>query len=171
MSKRQPIRVDRVSDVRRALSKYFQANPLSTTTATAEEVAMKEDLKECLGLGSEEGKDILTERQRICIIGCLVEGKTEAQLAQELNIKQQSINANVRAGVKRLADYLYTGKVVERVFEPGESEEVARLFLEGKTPKEIACILNKRTQSIRNKIKQLRAKGKLPQPKHKRREG
>ena len=96
MSKRQPIRVDRVSDVRRALSKYFQANPLSTSIDTAEDVALREDLKECLGLGSEKGKDILTERQRICIIGCLVEGKTEAQLAQELNIKQQSINANVR---------------------------------------------------------------------------
>lgn len=167
MSKRQPIRVDRVSDVRRALSRYFQANPLSTSIDTAEDVALREDLKECLGLGSEKGKDILTERQRICIIGCLVEGKTEAQLAQELNIKQQSINANVRAGVKRLADYLYTGKVVKRVFEPGESEEVARLFLEGKRPKEIASILDKRTQSIRNKIKQLRAKGKLPKPQHK----
>lgn len=166
MKSRQPVRIDRVSDVRRALSKYFQSKPLNSDTDTAEEVALREDLRACLGLDGKH-KDILTERQRICIIGCLVEGKTEAQLAQELQIKQQSINANVRAGVKRLADYLYTGKVVERVFEPGESEEVARLFLEGKTPKEIATLLDKRTQSIRNKIKQLRAKGKLPGPRHK----
>ena len=171
MNKRQPIRIDRVSDVRRALSKYFQASPISTTTATTEEVALREDIKECLGFGSDNGKEILTERQRICIIGCLVEGKTEAQLALELNIKQQSVNANVRAGVKRLADYLYAGKVTERVFKPGESEEVARLFLEGYPPKEIARLLNKRTQSIRNKIKQLRAKGKLPKPVRNKREG
>ena len=44
----------------------------------------------------------LTERQRICIIDYYLNGKKEKEIAEELGIRQQSVNDFMRQAIKKL---------------------------------------------------------------------
>jgi DNA-binding CsgD family transcriptional regulator len=104
---------------------------------------------------------VLTDRQRECIFLCLVEDMRESDAARHLNISQQSVNASVNSGVKRIQEYLTKGEMAVGVFSDQETKEFIFLYNTGRKPLEIAHIMKKSPRQVRNKIKSLKAQGRI----------
>jgi DNA-binding CsgD family transcriptional regulator len=120
-------------------------------------IVLMTDLKS--GLGEYKSQtDILTPRQREVIELCLIEDLSETEVADRLNITQQSVHFIIKAGVRRIQRFLLDGKVSSQGFSEWENHLVIEMYSLGAQPRDIAIALNKSPRTIRNKIKYLKRK-------------
>lgn len=50
--------------------------------------------------------DLVSKKQKHCVIKCLVRGWTQQDVAQELNISQIAVNAHIKKAVENISKYL-----------------------------------------------------------------
>lgn len=94
------------------------------------ELCILADLKTILGLyGSSKDLKILTQKQKRVIVEHLINDKTQAELAYELNITQQGVSILLNSALKRIKNYLLDGSLK---WTPWSEEEKNKLMSEYK---------------------------------------
>jgi predicted DNA-binding protein (UPF0251 family) len=147
--------------VRRAIRDLLKLETQAEIFGSEGAIIIMTDIKSGLDMYKNSPFKVLTDRQKEAILLCLIQDKTEAMAAEELGVSQQAINSSVNSGVKKIRDYLITGDMGDPVFTPEENRELLVMYMHGKKPMDIARLLNKSPRTIRNKIKYLKAKGKI----------
>jgi len=71
------------------------------------DICVLTDIKTALGL-YEKDKDnrVLTEKQKLAIVGHLVEDKKQSEVALELDISQQGVSLLINSGLRRIQKFL-----------------------------------------------------------------
>ena len=72
------------------------------------------DIRCSLGVYGGKYFDILTPKQRQVIFEVLVNDKPQCEVAKELGLTQQGVSYLVNNGVKRIQEFLSTGKIAYR---------------------------------------------------------
>jgi DNA-directed RNA polymerase specialized sigma24 family protein len=98
----------------------------------------------------------LTEHQRKCIDLCLIQNKTETEVAIMFHTSQQSVHYGIKAGLKKLKRALAGDRPTVKHFRPEEVVRLTDLYKAGNCTKDIAVILNKPFTTVRNRIQYMR---------------
>lgn len=109
------------------------------------------------------GPGYLTEHQKLVIEEVIFSGFSEKEVAAKIGVSQQAISYALSAGLN---------KIYNHIIDPGHkpdgpifSQEDVTLLIEaysnGQSTKEIACLLDLKVSTVRNKIRQLRERGVL----------
>lgn len=151
---------DNISAIRKALKDYFRLESRAESNGNFDALATLMDLKASIGFDPEDTQ-IITPRQKECIMLCLVEDQTEIEAAKKLGISQQAVFYNIRAGLRRIQKYLSNGTIQKRLFTLEVEAHLIALYKSGLRAKGISARIKMPIRTIQNKLKYLKKKGKL----------
>lgn len=156
-------RYEDLSSLKKAIQNMlrFQARSISKGSYSA--LILLVDLK--TGLGLYKGQvEILTKKQMESVKLCLILDYTESEAAKQLGVTQQTIHYSIQGALKRVQYYLLTGGKMpdDTSFSKEETVDLIDLYTKGHKPKELSRIMDKDLRTIRNKLKVLKMKGRIP---------
>lgn len=110
-----------------------------------------------------EGPGYLTKHQRRVIEEVIFKGFSEKDVAADLGISQQAVSYALSAGVTKIYNHLTDPKNKPKgpIFTPEAIAKLIDAYNEGQGTKDIACLLDLKVSTVRNKIRQLRERGVL----------
>lgn len=101
-------------------------------TGDSSELCISADLKTILGLyDSSKDLKVLTLKQKKVIVEHVVNDKTQAELALELNITQQGVSILLSSALKRIKNYILEGELKWTPWSDDEKDKLMSRY--GKT--------------------------------------
>jgi len=150
-----------LTSLKRALRRYNKLQELAYKKGNYAAETLVMDLKSALDLYGNNPK-VLTDKQRRAIILHLILGYTEFEVADMVGVSQTAIVASISGGLKRMSQFLVTGKCKSRfVFSEADTKKLISLYTEGYSPRVIAESLQLSPKTVSNKIRVLKDAGKL----------